>query len=474
MGETCGAHVILDAVPLKYHGLTYPEIWISEAQERMVFSVPPEHSDELLALFASEDVPAHVIGHFDGSGRLTAEYKGEQVMDLDMDFVHNGLPVQTRIATRRSRQLSDPQLPGTDQAGELLRTLLAMPNIASKEWIIRQYDHEVQAGSVIKPLVGPLRDGPSDAAVCAPVLGSRRAFAVGCGINPWLGDVDPYRMTLHAIDEALRNVTAVGGDASRASILDNFSWGNCDKPDNMGDLVEACRACYDGAMAYGTPFISGKDSLNNDYRVDGESRSIPPTLLISALAPVGDVGDTATMDLKAAGNTLVIVGESGPELGGSHLARHLGELGAEVPPVDLALAPRLLAAVHGAVAAGDVAACHDLSEGGLGVAAAEMAFAGCVGAEIDLAALPTRGDVAALPRLFAEGATRFLIEVQPSRLDALLARFSDLPHGIVGRTIEEPQLVVRDGSTQLLCEPLEALRAAFTSTHDLDRELAAS
>jgi len=470
MGEECGAHVILDAVPLKYHGLSYPEIWISEAQERMVYSVPPEHSDELLALFASEDVPAHVIGTFDGTGRLTAEYRGEQVMDLDMDFVHNGLPVQTRAATRRVRHLSDPKLPAPDQAGALLRTLLAMPNIASKEWIIRQYDHEVQAGSVIKPLVGPLRDGPSDAAVCAPVLGSRRAFAVGCGINPWLGDVDPYRMTLHAIDEALRNVVAVGGDASRASILDNFSWGNCDKPDNMGDLVEACRACYDGAMAYGTPFISGKDSLNNDYRVGDASHSIPPTLLISALAPVDDLRNTATMDLKAVGNTLVVVGESGPELGGSHLARHLGELGAEAPPVDLSLAPRLLAAVHGAVAAGDLCACHDLSEGGLGVAAAEMAFAGCVGAELDLAVLPTRGDVDALRRLFAEGATRFLIEVQPTRLDALLARLSDLPHAIVGRTIEQSLLVVRDGSTELLREPLEALRQAFTAPLDLDRE----
>jgi len=470
MGEQVGAHIVLDTVPLKYHGLTYTEIWISEAQERMVFSVPPEHRDEILALFASEDVPATVIGTFDGSGRLTAEYNGVEVMNLTMAFVHDGLPRQTRTATRRVRQLSDPTLPGVDQAGALLLGLLAMPNIASKEWVIRQYDHEVQAGSVIKPLVGPQRDGPSDAAVCAPVLGSRKAFSLGCGINPWLGDVDPYRMTLHAMDEALRNVVAVGGDPTRASILDNFSWGNCEKPDNLGDLVEACLACYDGAMAYRTPFISGKDSLNNDYRVGAESLSIPPTLLITALALVDDLGGTASMDLKAPGNALVMVGMSGPELGGSHLARHLGASGAEVPPVDLTLAPGLLSTVHGAVAAGDVAACHDLSEGGLAVAAAEMAFAGCLGAELDLAPMPCRGDVDSLRKLFGEGATRFLIEVRPENQGALLARLEGVPHAVIGRTVETPTLTIVDGSTELLSEPIEALRQAFTATHDLDRE----
>ncbi|MFT7462794.1 MAG: phosphoribosylformylglycinamidine synthase II [Pseudohongiellaceae bacterium] len=470
MGEEVGAHVVLDAVPLKYHGLSYTEIWISEAQERMVFSVPPEHGDELLALFAAEDVPATVIGTFDGSARLTAEYGGTEVMNLSMAFVHDGLPRQTRKATRRVRELADPVMPPVTQSGELLRTLLAMPNIASKEWIIRQYDHEVQAGSVIKPLVGPQRDGPSDAAVCAPVLGSRKAFALGCGINPWLGDVDPYRMTLHAIDEAMRNVVAVGGDPTRASILDNFSWGNCEKPDNLGDLVEACLACYDGAMAFSTPFISGKDSLNNDYRVGGESLSIPPTLLITALALVDDVLGTATMDLKTPGNTLVVVGLSGRELGGSHLARHLGTLGAEVPPVDLTLAPQVMTTIHGAVAAGELAACHDLSEGGLAVAAAEMAFAGCLGAELDLAPLPLRGEVDSMRKLFGEDATRFLLEIQPAHLDAVLARLSQIPHAVIGHTVEAQTLTIRDGATELLCEPLDGLRQAFTSTHDLDRE----
>ena len=474
MGERCGAEVELDRVPLKYHGLSYTEVWISEAQERMVLAVPPEHEQELLALFAAEDVPATVIGHFSDSGRLVARWHGEQVMDLAMAFLHDGLPRQTRTATRRQRTFADPPDLDPEAATATLLAILAAPNVASKAWVIRQYDHEVQAGSVIKPLVGVTRDGPSDGAVIAPVLGSRRAFALGHGINPCLGDVDPYRMALHAIDEALRNVVAVGGDPDRTSILDNFSWGNCDKPENLGDLVEACRACYDGAMAYRTPFISGKDSLNNDYRVGDESRSIPPTLLISALAPVADLAHATSMDLKAAGHLLVLVGETGCELGGSHLAAQLGAPGREVPPVDLGLAPCTMRAVHAALTAGEACACHDLSEGGLAVALAEMAFAGGLGARVDLAGMPVRGAPDAGRRLFAESASRFLLEVEPERLDALLAHLAEVPHAVLGETHDEPLLEVVDGEQVLVRASLAQLHRAYAGTHDLDEEQGAS
>jgi len=474
MGEHTGAEVELDRVPLKYHGLTYTEVWISEAQERMVLSVPPEHEAEILALFASEDVPATIIGRFTDSGRLVAHWDGTQVMDLSMAFMHDGLPRQTRRATRRQRQLSDPRELSPDEVGPTLLALLAAPNVASKAWIIRQYDHEVQGGSVIKPLVGVTRSGPSDGAVVAPVLGSARAFSVGHGINPKLGDVDPYRMTLHAIDEALRNAVAVGGDPDRTAILDNFSWGNCDKPDNLGDLVESCLACYDGAMAYRTPFVSGKDSLNNDYRVGGESRSIPPTLLITALSMLDDVCQAASMDLKAPGNLLLLVGETGPELGGSHLAGQLDATGLEVPPVDLELAPRIMRAVHAALAAGLVRACHDLSEGGLAVAAAEMAFAGGIGARIDAAAIPVRGAPDLGRRLFAESASRFLLEVEPEQLGALRQQLADVPHALVGQTRDDDQLELLDGSQLVARVALSALHLAHACTHDLDGEYTTS
>lgn len=470
MGETTGASVELDRVPLKYHGLTYTEIWISEAQERMVYAVPPEHGDELLALFAAEDVPATVIGTFDDSGRLRARYDGVQVMDLSMEFVHDGLPRQTRQATRRQRDLADPDLAAAPDPGSLLLDLLAMPNVASKEWVIRQYDHEVQAGSVVKPLVGVHHDGPSDGAVCAPVLGSRKAFALGCGVNPWLGDVDPYQMALHAIDEALRNVVSVGADPDRAAILDNFSWGRCDKPENLGDLVEACRACYDGAMAFRTPFISGKDSLNNDYREAGESRSIPHTLLITALALVDDAHRAVTMDLKGPGHALVLVGTTGGDLGGSHLSRRLGVLGERVPPVDLDAAPAVLAAVHRALDEGLALSCHDPSEGGLAVALAEMAFAGDTGAAVDLGLVPGAEGLHPLQVLFGESPSRFVLEVSPSDLERLTAVLGDVPHAVIGETVAEHQLRLKRGDEQLLASDLERLRRAFTSTHDLDGE----
>jgi len=470
MGAETGAHVLLDRVPLKYHGLTYHEIWISEAQERMVMAVPPEHEAAALAVFADEDVEATVVGRFTDTGRLLADFRGTGVMDLDLHFLHEGLPRRTRRAVRRARAGADPAPlpPGTE--GQLLRRLLSAPNIASKAWIIRQYDHEVQAGSVIKPLVGPRHDGPSDAAVCAPVLGTRRGFAVGCGLDPCLGDVDPHAMALHAIDEALRNVVAVGGDPQQASILDNFSWGSCERPENLGDLVQACRACYEGARAYGTPFISGKDSLNNDYRVGDTAQSIPPTLLISALAIVPDVAACCTMDLKGDGHELVLVGVTGGELGGSHVARLLGATGRQAPPVDLELAPRLLRAVHAALARGLVLACHDLSEGGLAVAAAEMAFAGGVGAELDLARLPVRGAPDVLRRLFAQSASRFLLEIEPGQRAALHACLKDIPHGLVGRTASHAELVVTDGGRPVLRESLSDLRAAWLAPLDFDHE----
>ncbi|MGQ0552554.1 MAG: phosphoribosylformylglycinamidine synthase subunit PurL [Planctomycetota bacterium] len=468
LGAECGAHVQLDRVPLKYHGLTYREVWISEAQERMVFAVPPEQERELLEVFASEDVEATVIGRFNDSGRLTAESHEQRVMDLSMEFLHSGLPRRVRQAQRREPAGRDPADLPTARAGEALRAILSLPTVASKEWIIRQYDHEVQAGSVVKPLTGPGRDGPSDAAVVAPVLGSRRGFAVGCGINPSLGTLDPYRMALHVIDEALRNVVAVGGDPDQASILDNFSWGNCERPENLGDLVEACRACYDGAMAYRTPFISGKDSLNNEYREGARTLSIPPTLLISALAIVPDVAQACTMDLKSAGNEVYLVGVTGGELGGSQLAAWQGATGLEVPPVDLALAPRLLAAMHAAIRRGIVASCHDLSEGGLAVAAAEMAFAGRIGLSLDLEAMPARGRLDSGRKLFAESASRFLVEIRPEHRAEWQQLLAGLPHALVGRTTAASTLEIREGAVSLLNEPLDALREAFLAPLDLD------
>ncbi len=326
MGEHLGAIVWLDRAPLKYSGLSYTEIWISEAQERMVLAVPPENWPELEALCRWEGVEATVIGEFRPTGRLQLFYQEHPVADLSMHFLHKGRPPVIREATYCPPP-NEPLQPtvGAISAHESLKRILGSRNVCSRHWIIRQYDHEVQGGSVVKPLTGIANDGPSDAAVIRPVLNSRRGIAISCGMNPLYGDFDTYHMATSAIDEAVRNCVAVGADPARIAILDNFCWGDCEKPETLGSLVRAALGCHDAAVALGTPFISGKDSLNNEFRyADGaghkQSIAIPPSLLISALGQIDDVSRAITMDLKNAGGVLYQVGATRNELGGSHFS----------------------------------------------------------------------------------------------------------------------------------------------------------
>jgi len=470
MGEHCGAEVDLDTAPLKYAGLSPEEVWISEAQERMVFAVPPENLDACRAIFDAEDCESAVIGSFTDTGRLVLRWHGEVVADMEMSFLHDGTPKPTRKAEWSAPDHADPGLEMPDHPGAALLGCLGHPDVASKEWIVRQYDHEVQGASVVKPFVGTQADGPSDAAVLRPLDSTDAGCAISCGANPRYGLLDPYRMALAVIDEALRNSVACGGDPDHTAILDNFSWGNCDKPDRLGALVLASRGCYDAAMAYSTPFISGKDSLNNEYRVGDETIAIPPTLLISALAKVQDVGRATTMDFKEPGNSIYLVGLTQAEMGGSvHFdLMTSGGSGGVVPAPDLETAPRAMRALASAIAAGEVRACHDLSEGGLVVAAAESAFAGDLGAELDISAaplgdLPTGYDPDAT-RLFSESCTRWIVEVSPENEDAFRARFTNTPLAHIGRVTESPRLVIRGTDRATLIDlSTDELRAAHQS-----------
>jgi phosphoribosylformylglycinamidine synthase len=440
MGAELGAVVHLDRAPLKYAGLSYTEIWISEAQERMVLAVPPQHWPALEHLCASEDVEATVIGAFEVTGRLRLLYHDQQVADLSMEFLHDGRPPVVRQATWRAPASGGKRTPAGNLT-EVLFKILSSWNVCSKEWIIRQYDHEVQGGTVLKPLVGVRDDGPADAAVITPILGSWAGLAVGCGINPRYGDRDPYRMAAACIDESVRNVVAVGADPARVALLDNFCWGNTDRPEVLGSLVLAAEACRDVALAYGMPFISGKDSLKNEYHSHGLHLVIPPTLLVSALGRVPDVRRCVTMDLKEPGNELFLVGVTRDEMGGSHYDLVTGQDGGAVPAVDLELALRIFRGLHSAISHGLVRSCHDLSEGGLAVALAEMAFAGEVG--VDVTAVPGASDEG---HLFAESATRFVVEVTPAQAAAFRQALGDIPLTRLGITCKEPRLRIAGGN----------------------------
>lgn len=485
MGAEIGAEVWLETAPLKYDGLSYTEIWISEAQERMVLAVPEDKWSKLKALAESENVEATAIGRFVPTGNLELKYNGTSVGQLSMHFLHDGRPPVERQATYQpnipsSAPHSALPAPRSDFNNTLLE-LLSSLNIASKEWIIRQYDHEVQGGSVIKPLVGATNDGPGDAAVIRPVLSSRRGLVISCGMNPNYGEFDTYHMAACAIDEAVRNCVAVGADPTRIAILDNFCWGYTDRPETLGALVRAALACQDVAIAFGTPFISGKDSLNNEfsYDVNGQRRTIkiPDTLLISAMGQIDDVSRCVTMDLKSPGNRLYQIGLTKHELSGSHYvgwdqraqlaqAHHLSS---RVPQVDLKAAPRTFSAIHHAIQNGLIRSCHDLSEGGLAVAVAEMAFAGSLGAKINLARVPhdTSIDVqqpdSDAVLLFSESATRFLVEVSPERAAAFESALTaaNVPFGHLGEVTTSDRLQIATTQGPGIDLPLADLKEAW-------------
>jgi phosphoribosylformylglycinamidine synthase len=475
MGEKLGAAVDLERAPLKYAGLSYTEIWISESQERMVLAVPPDRWPRLRELCALEDVEATVIGRFEATGRLRLRYEGNTVADLSMRFLHDGRPTVVRQATWRAGGVNPPMMPSSAERAiggltpptrpenftDTLLKILASPNVCSKEWVIRQYDHEVQSGSVLKPLVGVKNDGPGDAAVVMPVLGSWAGLAVGCGINPHYGDPDPYAMAAAVIDEAVRNVVAVGADPARIALLDNFCWGNTDRPEVLGSLVRAAEACRDVALAYAMPFISGKDSLNNEYHAAGRHIVIPPTLLISALGRVPDVRRCVTMDLKEPGKTLFLIGTTKDELGGSHYHLVHGLTGGRVPEPDLEKAPAVFLKLHEAIRRGLVRACHDLSEGGLAVAVAEMALAGGVG--VDLTGLRDTGPgLSDAALLFSESATRFVVEVSPANVAAFQSCLEGVPLFRLGQTCKESRLrVAGAGGEWVVWAQLAQLKEAW-------------
>ncbi len=466
MAEELGAIVHLDRVPLKYPGLAPWEIWLSEAQERMVIAVPAENVPRVTAIAAALDVEMTVLGEFTGDRMLHVLYDGATVGELHCEFLHKGLPRLELVASWESPSLESGEMPRSDDPTASLLDVLADPNIRSKEHIVRRYDHEVQGGTVVKPFGGVERTGPMDAAVIAPIGVHQRqdhasGAALGVGVNPAYGVIDPYRMAWAAVDEAVRNVVAVGADPDRIAILDNFSWGNPRLPDRLGSLVRCTQGCYDAAVAYRTPFISGKDSLNNEYTgSDGRKHTIPGTLVISALGIVPDINATVSSDVKTPGNALYIIGVTGNHLGGSAFARLHGFTGGAAPaPVEGAV--DAYAALHRAIAAGQVASCHDVSEGGVAVAAAEMAIGGRRGIDFELGDLVGVRD-SDIVAAFSESLGRMLVEVEPACRQAFETTMAGHPLARIGAVrADEEFRIIGSGGVTYIATDVETLARAW-------------
>jgi phosphoribosylformylglycinamidine synthase len=433
MASTGGAEIELTKAPLKYPGLAPWEIWLSEAQERMVLAAPPAALPALQALCDTFEVALTDIGAFTGSGRLVVRYARQVVLNLSNEFLHEGIP-QRKLAAEipaaaTAAATAEPAAP-PDPNAQLL-AWLAAPNVASKAAVIRIYDHEVQGGTVVKPLTGVCNDGPSDACVLKPIgTAGMRGIVLSNGINPEYGKRDPYRMAVSVVDEAIRNAVAVGADPEHIALLDNFCWGDPRRPSTLGGLVEAARGCHDAALHYRTPFISGKDSLNNEYLgSDGQRHAIPPSLLISAIGLIEDVGRAATMDLKEPFNQVYLVGD---------LSTIANECATPGMPEQ---APAVYRALHKAMQAGLVRACHDLSEGGLAVAAAEM----CIGGRLGL-----RLNIRSAGELFGEVIGCLLVEVRPGDCPAFEAQLAGLPQQRLGQVTGVPGLHISlNGQTQI-------------------------
>ncbi len=460
LASSCGAEVELAKVPLKYQGLSYTEIWISEAQERMILFVPKEKWQKFFELCQNHNVEATVIGSLTNNKKLHLRYQGKTVGEIDLNFLHHGWPKIEKKAAWTKPLYPEPEIPLPSDLTKTLERLLSSLNIASKEWVIRQYDHEVQARTTLKPLLGAKNIGPSDACVLQPIRNKKQGIVVACGINPRYGLIDPYWMAASVIDEALRNLTAVGGDITKTALLDNFCWANPDRSEVLGELVRAAQACYDIAKEYGAPFISGKDSLYNEFtQDDGTIVAIPPTLLISALGIIDDIEKTVTMDLKVSGSSIYLIGITHNELGGSEYFALYDYLGNNLPKVDAKLGKIIMAQLNEAIRRGLVNAVHDLSEGGLGVAIAEMALAGEIGAEIDLASV-----IVSEPNLrpdfilFSESNTRFLCEVSQKKKKEFEKLFTGLPIALIGKTCDSPTLKIFHQQKKIVEVPVLRLK----------------
>jgi phosphoribosylformylglycinamidine synthase subunit PurSL len=470
-----GARVDLDRVPLKYEGLDQWEIWISESQERMTIAVKPEHLDRFMALSAKHAVESTVIGEYNDSGYLKLDYRGKTCALIRMDFLQSEFPqweFDAEWLPAAMRGLHEPVLREPKNHGLLLKNMLSRPNLCCRNWIARQYDHEVQGGSVIKPLVGKGRDIPNDAVVLRPILESSRGLAVSQALNPFYSEIDTYHMTAVTIDEAVRRVLCVGGDPGHLGGVDNFCWPtilyhSVENPDakyKAAQLVRSNWALRDYCLAYGIPLLSGKDSMYVDGLLEGpfgERRKVSglPTLLFTVSSVIPDIRACVTMDAKCAEDLIYILGETRNELGGGEYYQLMGKVGLLVPEVNSQVSLALYRAFHKALMKGLVASAHTVARGGLGVHLALVAMAGDLGLEVDLNAVPVAEPLSDSTVLYSESAGRLIVTVDPQKKQAFEAHFSGMQMGCIGRTTEPLFFRVRGrGGDLIIEEPVHELK----------------
>lgn len=465
-----GCEIELEKAPLKYQGLQPWEILLSESQERMTLAVPPDSIEEFLKLSKQYDVESTVIGKFTSTGFFHVKYSGKTVAYIPLDFLHNGLP-EMKLKAKFEPVREEKVQVNIENTSEVLKQLLGSLNICSKESVVRKYDHEVQAMTIIKPFVGAYNDGPSDAAVIKPLPDSFEGLIISHGICPKYSDFDTYHMAACALDEAIRNAVCCGGNIDKMACLDNFCW--CDpiksekNPDGeykLAQLVRANKALYDYTTAFGVPCISGKDSMKNDYIMGNIKISIPPTLLFSLISVIPDVRKTITIDFKNHGDIIYIAGITKEELGGSEFAKLLNLKSGIVPKVDAQLNKKIYKAVYDAIQRGLINSAHDCSDGGFAVAIAEMAFSGGLGCTIDLEKLPATPNINYIDLLFSESAGRIIFTTKEKYENDIQNIFKGLPFSKIGYVNDSNNLTLTYKSKKIIEENILILKECWQKT----------
>ncbi|MDP2789258.1 MAG: AIR synthase-related protein [bacterium] len=454
MAKECGgAYVHLEKVPLKYPGLRPWEIWISESQERMTLSVPKKKWSVFNSLMQSRGVEATVIGEFTNSGKCTVAYNGEEIMNISLEFLHNGLPKRNLKSAPVSHLYTNPQTPPGVSRTKVFEELVIVNNLSGTAFISEQYDHEVQASSVLKPLSGRGRIN-TEAQVFRPVLTSPKGVVLSSGIYPSYSDINTYHMAACAIDTAIRNAVCAGATLSHLAILDNFCWSSSDDPKRLRELKDAVRACYDYAVGYGTPFISGKDSMFNDFKGYDEKGnpikiSIPPTLLISAIGVMPDILKTVSPEFKNSGDIIYLLGETHDELGASEYFKMLAKkqksnaIGNNVPKVDCKKNLKTYSVLEEAIKEELVSSAISVNSGGLAVALAKACVGGMLGCDINVGSMlgdPKSADA----KLFSESQGRILLSVSPKNKAKFERIMKGISHAKLGEVRQNGKIIIKN------------------------------
>ena len=424
----------------------------------MSLAIEKEKINELKQLAKKHDVEVSIVGEFTASGKFHVLFRDVTVAYLDMKFLHEGVPQMKLKATWTEKIFPEPVITETSLS-EIMKKLLACPNIASKETIVRRFDHEVKAFSVVKPFMR----GPTNGGVLKPIFSSYEGLVISHGICPKFIQ-DTKEMTALAFDEAVRNALATGAKFGYLAALDNFSWpdplpspSNPEAEYKLAQLVRSCIALYDYATAYGIPFISGKDSMKNDYVIGDERHSILPTLLITLVGKIDDIRKAVTPDFKNPGDYIYVLGKARDELGGSEYYKLFNGVGNTIPKVRNDENIPLYRALSHATDEKLIASCHDISDGGMAIALCESSFGSGYGADFDMGFMPKETEKEDV-LLFAENPGRFIVSVKAEQVEKFEKCFAGTVFGKVGRVRGDKRLIIRKGEEILINEDTSDLK----------------